>query len=262
MAKVPWRFLDSKWGSGAYHMAVDEALLTLCAQGKSPPTLRVYSFRPFCISLGRFQAARREVDLKLCQRRGFDVVRRPSGGRAVLHEGDIAYSLIASNTAEGLGQTARETYSRLSQVLLEAVRLLGAEAAIINDGPNSSGIGGLCFENPSRYDVMVGGQKVIGSAQVRRQGAVLQHGSMRLNGGHSLDLGVPAAQQNEGNSAGLSDLLDRRVTRRQVSQALNTALASVLSVELTPGSLTDEEASLAQRLMNERYANDAWNLCR
>lgn len=266
MNETVWRFVQGDWADGAYHMALDEALLALCAQGRSPPTLRAYGFWPLCLSLGRFQSAQREVNQEQCYRRGIDVVRRPSGGRAVLHQNDLAYSLVAPDRDPKVGGRPRETYQRLALALAEAVRSLGATAVAISDGPNFVPASGLCFQNPAPSDVTVAGTKIIGSAQARRRGAILQHGSIRLGGeAHPLHRLMHLPQvvaRREDDQVGLRHLLGRRLTRRTVAQALREALARLLEVDFVPGNLTPEEEALAHQLREERYANPQWNWSR
>lgn len=266
MGDTIWRYLEGDWTDGAYHMAVDEALLTLCAQGPSAPTLRTYGFWPLCLSLGRFQSALREVNRDQCAMRGIDVVRRPTGGRAVLHQNDLAYSVVAPASDPHVGGRLRLTYQRLALALAEALRLLGAADVAVNDGPGVVPASGLCFQSPAPYDVMVAGEKVVGSAQLRRQGAFLQHGSIRLSGGgHPLHrlMHLPSqVVQSQDSDLGLRELLGHRLTRRQVAQALQEAFARVLGVELVPAGLSSEEEALAQRLRRERYADPRWNWSR
>ncbi|MFQ5879094.1 MAG: biotin/lipoate A/B protein ligase family protein [Dehalococcoidia bacterium] len=266
MSKTTWRFVDGDWADGAYHMAVDEALLVLCAQERSPPTLRTYGFWPLCLSLGRFQSGQREVNRDQCRMRGIDVVRRPTGGRAVLHQNDLAYSVVAPADEPHVGGRLRETYQRIALALAEAMRLLGAPAVAVNDGPGFVPASGLCFQSLAPYDVTVAGAKVVGSAQVRRRGSILQHGSIRLmGGGHPLHrlMRLPlVVVRSQDSDVGLRELLGRRLTRRQVAAALQEAFAGVVGVELLPGGLTGEEEALAQRLQKEKYANPAWNWIR
>lgn len=236
-----WRFIDGGCSDGAYNMALDEALLTLCADGKSPPTLRIYGFRPRCLSIGKFQSTEaRELAAFIGD--GTPIIRRPSGGLAVLHDGDVAYCITAPYADDSVAVSPREAYSQISLGLAEAMCLLGARDVSIGV-MSVPATGGLCFASTGPYDIYVGGRKVIGSAQARKRGAYLQHGSIRV--GNSID------------RDGINSLLGRSLTYEEVRDAFRKGIAKKLNVEPTPGSISVEESSLAQQLL-ERYARDDW----
>ncbi len=246
MEKTTWRFIDSGPADGAYDMAVDEALLTLCANRQAAPTLRVYSFSPRCLSLGRFQAPFTEIDGHQGELNDLDVVRRPSGGLAILHQGDLAYSVTVPTDKSSFGQSPRLLYSHITLALVEAIRALGANDVDVCQERSRTTASEMCFRNWGPYDVIVDGHKVMGSAQARRRGALLQHGSIRLAG-------------NDGSDTGLSELLGRRLTANEVAIAVEDAFANVLNVNFVSGSLTSQEKELAQHLRLERYASDRWS---
>src|SRR5579875_2954295 len=151
-------------------MAVDEAVATAVGAGESPPTLRLYAWRPAAVSIGYFQRLASELDLAACRELGLDWVRRPTGGRAVLHAAELTYAVAAVEPGAVL-----DVYARWSRGLIAGVRRLGAAAEWIAPRRGRSA---ACFDAGSAYEVAVGGRKLIGSAQVRRWGAVLQHGSL------------------------------------------------------------------------------------
>ncbi|MEW5933385.1 MAG: biotin/lipoate A/B protein ligase family protein, partial [Bacillota bacterium] len=132
-----WRLIRDGYHDGATNMAVDEAIMLAHARGEVPPTLRFYGWRPPALSLGYAQKAEREVDLEACRRAGVDVVRRPTGGRAVLHDREVTYSVVIS-TALFPGSVV-ETYRRLSAGLVEGLRLLGLQAEV-QEGPPRAGL--------------------------------------------------------------------------------------------------------------------------
>ncbi|MCJ7811380.1 MAG: lipoate--protein ligase family protein [Dehalococcoidia bacterium] len=244
MSTTTWRFVDSGWATGARQMAVDDAILTLCGHGHSPPTLRLFRFRPVCLSLGRFQAAPPET----CRDDGLEVVRRPTGGRAVLHRGDICYSIIAPTGHPLVAGSIHQSYAKIARALAEGLAILGLpplqEAAAQVRLPE----GDWCFEAIAPHELALDGSKLVGSAQLRREGILLQQGSIRLA---SLG-GQPSVAMS------LEEALGRRVPRREMARALVEGFSRAWGVQFRRGRLTAEEEQLAQRLEREKYADPAW----
>jgi lipoate-protein ligase A len=158
----------------AAQMAADEALLDAVAAG-APPALRLYRWVPPALSLGRFQPDD-DVDVEACRRLGVQVVRRPTGGQGLLHGADLTYAVVMPRPGGAAGGVDA-VYSWIAGALIGGLALLGVDAAIArHDGP----VGPVCFAGQQGADLRVGHRKVCGSAQVRRDGAVLQHGSILL----------------------------------------------------------------------------------
>jgi len=241
---MTWRFLDSGWASGARQMAVDDALLTLCGQGLSPPSLRLFGFRPPCLSLGRFQPTPPET----WRGAGLEVVRRPTGGRAVLHRGDICYSVVAPADHPLVAGSIHQSYGKIARALAEALAILGLpplqEAAAQGRLP----VADWCFEAIAPHELALDGAKLVGSAQLRRDGILLQQGSIRL---------TPSGGQPSGATS-LEEALGRRVSRREMASALVEGFGCVWGIQFRRGRLTAKEGQLAQQLEREKYANPAW----
>ena len=239
-----WRFLDSDSASGARQMAVDDALLTLCGRGRSPLTVRLFGFRPPCLSLGRFQPAPPET----CREPGLEVVRRPTGGRAVLHRRDICYSVVAPADHPLVAGSIHRSYAKIARALAEALTILGLpplqEAAAQSRLPAAD----WCFEAMAPHELALDGAKLVGSAQLRRDGVLLQQGSIRL--------APPDGEPSP--TISLEEALGRRVSRPEIASALVEGFTRAWGVQFRRGRLTVEEEQLAQRLERERYANPAW----
>lgn len=250
-----WRLIDSGCGAGAGHMALDEALLLACADG-APPTLRLFAFQPPALTLGRFQAALRDVDSASCEANGLQVVRRPTGGRAVLHTADLCYAIVAPKNDPQVGGSIRDSYCRLSEALTLALAKVGAPADCVADTEAAGyGASAACFALAAPYELQSDSRKLVGSAQVRSQAAFLQQGSVRL----AADSGLEAALLGlEAPLPALSDVLGHMVSYDEMALAMRDAFAECFGVRLERAVPTPAERNLAAQLEREKYADAAW----
>ncbi|MFC2029907.1 biotin/lipoate A/B protein ligase family protein [Chloroflexota bacterium] len=265
--RATWRLLVQGQTDGATNMAVDEAILGAVASGASPPTLRFFSWHPPCLSLGRSQPVD-DVDSVACRGDGVDMVRRPTGGRAILHTDELTYSLALPQTDPRASGDILDSYRRLSEGLLAGLRELGVEAvrAMGHRKPQAE-LTAVCFETPSDYEITVGGRKLVGSAQWRAQGGVLQHGTLPLHGDIGRIVTYLAFSDAErraqrkavrARAATLQDTLGENVPFARAAEALATGFAQALNLKLAPGALTDEEHFAASGLRQSRYADPGW----
>ena len=184
--KAKWRFIDSNNRSPYYNMALDEALLEWHSKGEIPPTIRFYGWNPPTLSIGYFQKAEKEINFDKVKELGLGFVRRPTGGRGVLHDEELTYSVIVSEEYPNMPKTVTEAYRVISEGLLEGFRSLGLEAyfAIPRSEEEKNSLknprSSVCFDAPSWYELVVEGRKIAGSAQTRQKGVILQHGSILL----------------------------------------------------------------------------------
>jgi len=264
-----WRVIENPPARGAWNMALDEAILESVAAGDSLSTLRLYAWEPACLSLGQAQPFA-EVDAEALAAHGWDIVRRPTGGRAILHTDELTYAVIAPVAEPRVRGNVLQSYLQLSQALLRALEIIGL-APEANEKPpenDSKSFNPVCFEVPSNYEITVGGKKLIGSAQARRYEGVLQHGALPLAGDLTriiTALKFRDAQAQERARQGLLDhattvewVLGRAPTWQQAAKAFKTAFAEVLNLNLVPGSLSAREEERAAELIKEKYANPAW----
>lgn len=176
-----WRLIYDHPLPGETNMRRDLEILKEVASDQAPPTLRLYSWAPPALSLGRFQKAAEVADIDACRRLGIDIVRRPTGGRAVLHDRELTYSLALPDKRTFVPAGVVPAYRFLSGALLDAFTRLGVEAQLSPEKTRAAGpASGSCFDSPSAYELHVLGKKVVGSAQMRRDGVLLQHGSILL----------------------------------------------------------------------------------
>ena len=163
-------------------MAVDEAILEQAGRGASPPTLRLYAWQPACLSLGYAQPYA-DVDESRLAAHSWDVVRRPTGGRAILHTDELTYSVTTAPNEPIMEGTVLESYNRIASALLAACHSLGLPVNMEQHIPPAEATkGAVCFEVPSAYEIVLDGKKLIGSAQARKREGILQHGSLPLHG--------------------------------------------------------------------------------
>lgn len=265
-----WRLLRHGPATGAENMAIDEAISQAVAEGLVPPTLRFYAWAPPCVSLGRNQRGA-EVDASRCAASGYDIVRRPTGGRAILHTDELTYSIIAAPDHPLMAGLVLDSYLRISRGLVAGLRRLGIDAQEA-PGSNRAGpdVSAACFEVPSAYEIVANGRKVLGSAQARRAKSVLQHGSLPLGGDLTRVVDCLAFDDEaeraalraalNGHAATAEELAGRPISYDEALAALTAGLADALQIELAPGTLTDIERSWATELVRDKYANLTWTM--
>jgi lipoate-protein ligase A len=246
-------------------MAVDEALLEAVSEGKAWPTLRFYRWSPACVSLGYFQSFA-AVDTQACQKHGIEIVRRPTGGRAILHRNELTYSITLPVTALGSESGVLQSYYRLSQGLIEGLRRLGIETTLAPSAPlRAAAHGPACFDQPSDHEILLNGRKLVGSAQVRRNGTLLQHGSVLFQ--PQVDellrcLRLEPQERDRQRAAMVVGVagLDQagRFTPREVARAVVAGLAATFEVDVRLGSLSRPERQAAARLRRDKYARPEW----
>lgn len=235
-----WRLIYDPPLSGQVNMDRDLEILKSVEEGGSPPTLRFYRWAPPALSLGRFQKADEAANIEACRRLGVDIVRRPTGGRAVLHHRELTYSIIIPDRRPLIPKGVLPAYRFLNQALLTAFKLLGIEtelAAERTPGPRLAP--GSCFDTSSAYELRVAGKKVVGSAQVRKDGVLLQHGSillklpleiyrqvLKLKAGREIDYLESLGRE----AAGLWDL-GYQISEQELAGALATGFARLFNVE-------------------------------
>ncbi len=247
----------------AWNMAVDQALLQVMDEAPSSPVVRFYGWQPWAVSFGYGQDPSREVDLRRCAEQGIDVVRRITGGRAVLHAEELTYSVVCAAVDPVLGERIDETYRRIGEALVAGLQRFGVPAALERAGSRpprtrAGDVASPCFASIARSEVKVNGRKLVGSAQRRLGNAVLQHGSVLTGPAHRrlLDLlptmppqvlAVWQGQLRDG-CIDLSECVEGPVDELRLRAELAAGFATALGVELVPAALTAREQALASAL--------------
>ncbi|HEY9785143.1 MAG TPA: lipoate--protein ligase family protein [Candidatus Obscuribacterales bacterium] len=236
-------------------MAIDEAILEAHLMGKVPPTLRFYGWEPPAVSLGYAQKLPTE-SVNRIHEMGFDIVKRPTGGRAVLHFGELTYSFVGSTDAQ-LRESILDAYKQICSGLLEGLRLLGVELEIGSGQPAHRQMHD-CFLATTTADLHFGGKKMVGSAQLRRKHAVLQHGSILLSQPQDLmpKLLYPVTAAESAASlkrhANLFEILKREPTYKELQAAFHKGFEKAFATRFEPGELTELESQLATALLQNK----------
>ncbi|HGH0809576.1 TPA: biotin/lipoate A/B protein ligase family protein [Staphylococcus pseudintermedius] len=268
-----WHFMNTGSHHPYYNMALDEALLNFVSRGEIDPVVRFYTWNPPTLSIGYFQRLSKEIDIEKVKEKGYGLVRRQTGGRGVLHDKELTYSVIVPEAHPDMPQTVTEAYRVISGGLLEGFKSLGFDAhfAVPRSKeereklkqPRSS----VCFDAPSWYELVVEGKKIAGSAQTRQKGVILQHGSI-LQDVDIDDLFDMFIFKNERLKAkmkeafvekavAINDLSNETITLAQMEVAFKEGFKKALDIEFKPLELTVAQQDEVKTL-EEKYRSEAF----
>lgn len=273
-----WRFLDLGTQNIFLNMAIDEALLNSLIHGHSTlSTLRFYTWKAPSLSIGRFQKIAGRLDLPKCQELGLEMVRRPSGGRAVLHGGDLTYSLVFAEDDLIIPKGILPSYQLISQALQKGLAKVGVSTTSskgrqMNDSP-------LCFSHVSKFELLIQGKKIMGHAQRREKGFVLQQGSIskekstipmtqlfpsiKTNFTEAHAVKAPSLQEKtvgkNQSLTSLEELLAAPIPLEDLKEALRQGFEETMNISFIYGPLSDWESQEADRLVREKYSLEKWN---
>jgi lipoyl(octanoyl) transferase len=251
-----WRLLDTGAMPASLNMALDEALLQLHVPGESQPTLRFYSWSPPAVSLGYFQK-HHAIDLTACRELGLDVVRRATGGRAVLHQNDLTYSVVA-DSRQGIPSSLDAAYHLLCEGLLAGFRMLGFEA---EHGREEAALpqSDICFLHAAVADIVYQGRKFVGSAQTWQGTSLLQHGSIILEPQEQTWAAIVKTDSRESLRAqlksgitSLREILGRGINLVELKRAIMVGLADKLQLEFETGELRPQEWARAIEIASQK----------
>lgn len=275
-----WRVVNSGINHAAMNMAIDEAIMVAHSLGEVSPTLRFYGWQPAAVSLGYFQREATAIDRSECERLGIDIVRRLTGGRAVLHEAELTYSIVVQEREPFIPPTISASYRFFSKGLLAGLKHLGIHAQMNmprevysqSHEPRHSSSSSACFDAPSHYEITYEGRKLVGSAQVRRQGVILQHGSILLAfspermaavlGFHSPEKKQRMIEILTRRATSLEEIVGRSIGWQEVYDAMLETFGSAVGVDLKQGCLTEKEVETSKQLAASKYNQSSWNRMR
>lgn len=279
---MEWRLIRDSYHTGFMNMAIDEAIMIAHREGLVPPTIRFYQWSPPAVSLGYFQDLKKEINVDVCQDMGIGIVRRPTGGKAVLHDKELTYSFIIKENHPVVNVSILETYKKISGGMIRGLSYLGITAELVPlrekfkseslpKGEKSeihhSDFKSICFSVPSQYEVQVEGKKIVGSAQVRKREIVLQHGSLLIELDRDKLFSVfnfPSAKIREKLKTGfkatsLEEILKRKVNFSELSEILPRGFEEEFGARLVKGKLTEQEEKISKDLLENKYSTYEWN---
>jgi lipoate-protein ligase A len=260
---IPFRLLVTEPLDGAHNMALDEALLRGRLADTAPPTLRFFAWRPPTISLGYGQVLDDRIDVAAAAALGIGLVRRPTGGSAILHEGpelELTYSVTARAGDFDAAGDLLATYRWIGAALAAGINRLGASVEMVPVQPSDpTAMPAFCFARTGSYELEVAGLKVVGSAQRRQGTGFLQHGAVMLaSAPDRLRRVFPRERDPLAGMTTLEAALHRRPSFAETMTALAEGFRVAHGLELNPGGLGAEETALAEALVQDKYGTDRW----
>ena len=271
MNNFKFRLITSEPQNGFMNMAIDEAIAIACDKQLSPPTLRLYTWNPPCISIGYFQDVDEVIDISECKRYGIDIVRRLTGGKAVLHNKELTYSIISPSKNDIFSNGIKGSYKAIADCLLHGIKNLGISGEI-TERPSRKGNGFSCFLDTSFYEISVKGKKLIGSAQKRWKNLFLQHGSIIMSPSHTQLASLLRFNKEEERTSFIKLHKEKSTSIEEetktssdiieIKSVIKKGFEEKTGIKLFEDELTDFEKTEAQRLFKEKYGNDNWNLKR
>jgi len=250
--KEQWRLLQTGFNTASTNMAIDRAVLVANSEGKVPPTVRFYAWKPPAISIGYFQSLAEEIDLDACKTHGVDYVRRITGGGAVFHESELTYSIVIPESHSQIPKNVLESYGRICGAVMKGLSNLGIESkyAPIND-------------------IIAYGKKISGNAQTRKARTVLQHGTVLTDVDVDkmfLLLKVPNEKIKDKLIADVKqrvtsvrNILEKDLPFEKIAQAMKAGFEEEFNIELVEGELTEAEIALTQKFEKECFGAKDWN---
>jgi lipoate-protein ligase A len=265
-----WRLIWDGFNDGFYNMAVDEAIASAVEKGISPPTLRFYGWKSPTLSIGYSQKIDKKIDIAYCKKNGIDIVLRPTGGRAVLHDKEVTYSIISPRDNQLFPDNISGTYKAISEALAKGLSFLGIDAISVNLSsafriPHSAFQNPFCFATTFQYEIVVNGKKLIGSAQRRFKKSFLQHGSIPLENYHErLALCLSFGEENKSKrfitmlnkkSISLNELNGRVYSYDEVLSAIIKGFENIFKISFEVSPITEYELNLSKKFVKRKKSN-------
>ncbi|WP_270504358.1 lipoate--protein ligase family protein [Paraclostridium sordellii] len=266
-----WRVIKNKTTNGAMNMAIDEAIMTSYKEGKCKPTLRFYTWKPSCLSIGYFQNLQKEVDLDKCRELNIDVVRRPTGGRAVLHQNELTYSIILGEDNSLMDKSINESYKFISKGIAKGLEIAGINIDKLKKGERISRekLSAACFNAHASYEITINNKKIVGSAQNRKDGVILQHGSIILNFNvddlyeviktKNKDIKERAKKFTLSKASGIENEINMKVDILNLEESILSGIKKSFDVDFEELGLSDYELNLARDLYKKYSSYDYIN---
>ena len=271
MNNFKFRLIISEPQNGFINMAIDEAIAIACDKGLSSPTLRLYTWSPPCISVGYFQDVNEAIDISECKKQNIGIVRRLTGGKAVLHNKELTYSVISPSKNQIFPKGIKGSYKIIADCLLHGLKNLGISSEI-TERPSTKENGFSCFLDTSFYEISVKGKKLIGSAQKRWRNHFLQHGSVIVSPSYIQLASLLRFNNHEQRtkfinlhkekSTSIEDEAKKMSGTAGIISAIKKGFEQGIGIRLIEAELTDFEKKETQRLLKDKYGKEDWNLYR
>ncbi|MFW6006682.1 MAG: lipoate--protein ligase family protein [Bacillota bacterium] len=270
-----WRLIDTGINNAYYNMAVDEAIMKASRKDLVPPTIRFYQWSPPGLTLGYSQTGKQVVNEKKCKQNQVDVVRRLTGGRTILHDDELTYSIIVKEDSGILPGSIIDSYKIISEGIVKGFKILNIPVDLKPFDKNKSrdkGFSAACFDSPSWYEVLINGKKLVGSAQTRRKGIILQHGSLpfsidaeklynllKINGDRKNKIRNKMVKRFLNKATAVNNVSEKNISPGELKKSLKKGWETVFKVSLKPGSLIQQEKIWVKKLIREKYKTREWN---
>lgn len=265
-----WLYIKSGKQDAFFNMALDELLMNKVRRGEIPPVIRLYEWKTPTLSIGYFQKMEKEIDIPKVEEYGYQLVRRKTGGRGVLHDKELTYSLVLPEDYEGIPKSVTESYRILSEGIKEGFKNLGLDAyfSIPDKKERREERSSVCFDTPSWYELVVEGRKIAGSAQTRSEGVIMQHGSILLDVDidHLFDMFKFTNERFKEKmkstflekAVAINDISDKKITIDDMYNAFKKGFEDGLNVTTNEYELTEGDHRELESLI-EKYASREWN---
>ena len=251
-----WRLIRDGNYDGFTNMAIDEAISTACGNGNSPPTLRLYGWKSPTISIGYSQKAELDINLMYCRSVGIDIVKRPTGGRAVLHENELTFSVSASAENPLFPGNILKSHKKMSEALLLGMNRMNIHAELQYKSKKQINRNPVCFSTPSIYELTVDGKKIVGCAQRRFKNSFLEHGSipLKLDRKKLSNIFSHSNKKLESvyfeNMAGLNELGSYCFTIDEIAENIIMGFEHYFGIAFEEESLSDYEKELVRKTLS------------
>ncbi len=265
------RIIDTEPMNAFMNMAIDESLSNTIKENPEEIIFRLYTWKPAALSLGYFQKFHKEVNEVGLKQRFIDVVRRPTGGRAVLHDDEVTYSILISKDSPIFKKSVTESYKQISESFLYSLEYLGLKNIILQKplGSKLPHTSSACFDAPSSYELVCNGKKIIGSAQKRFKHGLLQHGSIPITMDVDLLFDCLKIEKKDKinvlkkyfkrQATSINEELDKPITKIQLKNALIEGIKKGFGYETYIDNVNERELTLANKLNKEKYSTKEWN---
>ena len=258
-----WRLIDSGNCTAAYNMALDEALALSVRKGTAPPSLRLYGWAGPSVSLGRFQKIS-DIDIEYCRSRTIPVVRRPTGGMAILHDTELTYSFSVRTDRPPFSKGLIESYKSIGSTLTHALRRCGLEAEAREERERGMVLAGspLCFQSSSYGEILIDNKKIVGAAQKRWPDGLLQQGSVPYYYNEEMMQRIFRISRDIDLNRCMTGLkvVMPDLGADSFKDSLVRAFEDIFSIRFERSRPSEEELALALQLQEEKYLQDSWNL--